>query len=219
MKPQIVLVVTDKDKNADIAKHKVQMLELRIDLFKNKDVSYAVEQFKLRRKLKIPLLLTIRNQKKEGAVKEFPDQVKWTLLEKLVPLCDWVDIELSSKLCAKTIKLARAHKKKVMISAHDFKKTPKNLNELLKKGLSTRADLVKIAAQANTPQDFFTMLEFTQKNNKHALATMCLGKWGGLSRVILPSVGSRLVYTFLNKPTAPGQIDVKTLITALNSLN
>ena len=40
---------------------------------------------------------------------------------------------------------------------------------------------------------------------------MSLGPWGAISRLILPAAGSRYTYTFLNKPTASGQVDVATL--------
>lgn len=219
MKPKIVLVVTDRETNAQISKLGVDLLELRVDLFRKSGVDHARRQFQNRRKLKVPLVLTVRSQKKEGAVRIMPESRKWELLQALVPLTDWVDIELSSPLCAKTIALARSHGKRVVISAHDFNGMPKHLGQVLKKALSSRADVVKIAAKAAAWEDFTRMVEFTHHNRKHALATMCLGPWGALSRLILPAAGSRWIYTFLRKPTAPGQIDVKALKSCLEALS
>jgi len=216
MGPKVVLVITDRETNAQLKKLGVGFLELRVDLFKKSGVEHARRQFQARRKLGIPLILTVRSQKKEGAVKVMPESKKWELLQALIPLADWVDIELSSPLRAKTITMARSRRKKVIVSAHDFNRTPAHLNQVLKKALSSRADMVKIAAKANSPQDFTRMAEFTHHNRHHALATMCMGQWGALSRLLLPAVGSRWVYTFLDKPTASGQIDVKTLLKALS---
>lgn len=215
MKPLIVVAITDQEKNSVISAAKPDMVELRVDLFKKQGLEHAITQFKERRKLKIPLLLTVRNQKQEGAQKEFADTKKWEILETLLPLCDWVDIELSSPLCKKTVLLAHKLKKKVVISSHDFKGMQANPETLMKKALSSRADIFKIASMANTPEDLVSMMEFTQKNRKLPIVTMCLGPLGGLSRILLPSNGSRWVYTFINKPTAPGQLDVKTLKSAL----
>src|SRR5262245_60182691 len=133
MKPTIVLAVTDREKNAAIRNARPDMLELRVDLFAKSGVDHAVAQFKERRKLRMPLLLTVRNQTQEGAKKSSPDGKKWEMLQALVPLCDWVDIELSSKLCAKTIVLAHAHKKKVLVSTHDFKGMQANPTALMTK--------------------------------------------------------------------------------------
>lgn len=216
MKPSVVLVITDRETNAQLKKLGVGFLELRVDLFKKSGVEHARRQFQARRKLGIPLILTVRSQKKEGAAKTMPEARKWELLQALIPLADWVDIELSSPLRAKTIALARSRRKKIIVSAHDFNRTPAHLGQILKKALSSRADMVKIAAKANSPQDFTRMAEFTHQHQRHALATMCMGQWGALSRLLLPAVGSRWVYTFLDKPTAPGQIDVKTLLKALS---
>ncbi len=215
MKPSIVIAVTDVEKNRDIAAAKPDMVELRVDLFKKAGVEHAVGQFMERRKLRTPLLLTVRNQKKEGAGKDFSDDRKWEMLQALMPFCDWVDIELSSPLCRQTVALARSLKKKVVVSAHDFKATPAHPQTLLKRALSVRADVFKLAAMANSTADLVHMIDFTHHNRKHAVVTMCLGPLGALSRVTLPAAGSRWVYTFLNKPTAPGQVDIKTLRAAL----
>ncbi len=210
MKPSIVLVVTDQESNAQIKPLGVDFLELRVDLFRETEIGHSRRQFEKRRRLRIPLILTVRNQKSEGARQETSDAEKWDLLKALVPVTDWVDIEMSSQLCAKTVALARSLNKKVLISAHDFNRIPP-LEQLLKKALSTRADLVKIAACANSPADFMRMMEFTHQHAKQPIVTMCVGQWGPLSRLMLPAVGSRWVYTFLSQSTAPGQLDIKTL--------
>ena len=74
-----------------------------------------------------------------------------------------------------------------------------------------KADIVKIAAKANSFDDVMAMLNFTYRHRKDNLITMSLGPWGALSRLILPAVGSQYTYTFLHKPTAPGPVDVVTL--------
>jgi 3-dehydroquinate dehydratase len=101
MKPQIALVITDCETNAQIKPWGVQLLELRADLFKKTDPVYVAAQVKNRRALRIPLLLTVRNQKKEGAVKFMADAQKKAILDLCVPLVDMVDIELSSPLLKK----------------------------------------------------------------------------------------------------------------------
>jgi 3-dehydroquinate dehydratase-1 len=211
MNPRIALVITDQETNAQIKSLGVGLLELRADLFKKLEPAYIVDQIKLRRRLKVPLLLTLRNQKKEGAVKIFSDDLKMQIITAALPLVDMIDIELSSPLLKKTLTTARKLGKIVIVSSHYLQATPKDLGLILKRSLAARADIVKIAAKANSFDDLMTMLSFTHHHRKDRLITMSLGPLGALSRLVLPAAGSLYTYAFLNKPTASGQVDVKTL--------
>jgi 3-dehydroquinate dehydratase I len=207
----IALVITDQETNAQIKSLGVGLLELRADLFKKLDPAYIVDQIKRRKLLKIPLLLTLRNQKNEGAVKIFSDEKKWQIISAALPLVDMIDIELSSSLLKQVMIKTRKLGKKVIVSSHYLQGTPKDLEPILKKSLSARADIVKIAAKANSMDDVMTMLNFTHRHRKQSLITMSLGPLGAISRIVLPAMGSLYTYTFLNKPTAAGKVDVVTL--------
>jgi len=208
---RIALVITDQETNAQIKNLGVGLLELRVDLFKKLDLVYIVEQVKRRKLLKIPLLLTLRNQKNEGAVKIFSDERKWQIIAAALPLVNFIDIELSSPLLKKAAAEARRHNVKIIVSSHYLKGMPRDLEAVFKKSLSVRADIVKIAAKANSFDDVMTMLAFTHRHRKHALITMSLGPVGSISRLILPAAGSQYTYTFLHKPKAAGQVDIATL--------
>ena len=208
---RIALVITDQETNAQIKNLGVGLLELRADLFKKSDSAYIIDQIKHRRSLRIPLLLTLRNQKKEGAVKEFSDKLKMQIIIDSLPLVDMIDIELSSSLLKQVIMLSRKLGKKVIVSSHFFQGMPVGLESVFKRSLSARADIVKIAAMAKSFDDVMTMISFTNRHRQTPLITMSLGSLGSISRLILPAAGSRFTYTFLNQPTAPGQVDVKTL--------
>ena len=207
----IALVITDQETNAQIKSLGVGLLEMRVDLFKKLDPAYVIDQIKHRKRLKIPLLLTLRNQKKEGATKVFSDEKKLQIISAALPLVDMIDIELSSPLLKQVLLLARKLKKKVIVSSHHLNSMPHDLESIFKKSLSTRADIIKIAAKAQTFNDVMTMLNFTHRHRQYPIITMSLGPIGAISRLILPAAGSRYTYTFLNKPTASGQVDVMTL--------
>jgi 3-dehydroquinate dehydratase-1 len=209
--PRIVLVITDQETNAQIKNLGVGLLELRADLFKKLDPAYIIDQIKHRKLLKTPLLLTLRNQKEEGAVKTFSDELKMRIIAAVLPLVDMIDIELSSPLLKQVVAMARKLKKKIIVSSHYLQGMPRDLESIFKKSLSTRADIVKIAAKANSFDDVMAMLAFTHRHRKFRPITMSLGPLGAISRLVLPAAGSRYTYTFLNKPTASGQVDVMTL--------
>jgi len=208
---QIALVITDRETNAQIKSLGVGLLEMRADLFRKLEPAYIVDQIKHRKLLKIPLLLTLRNQKKEGAIKIISDKIKWQIISTALPLVDMIDIELSSPLLNQVTVLARKLKVRVIVSSHHLQGMPQDLESIFKKSLSARADIVKIAAQARSFDDVMTMLAFTHHHRKHGLITMSLGPLGAISRLVLPAAGSQYTYTFLNKPTASGQVDIKTL--------
>ena len=134
--------------------------------------------------------------------------IKWQIITAALPLVDMIDIELSSPLLKQVVAKARKLGKKVIVSSHHLQGMPRDLESIFKKSLSARADIVKIAAKANSFDDVMTMLAFTHRHRKHALITMSLGPLGAISRLVLPAAGSRYTYTFLNKPTASGQVDV-----------
>ncbi len=207
---RIALVITDRETNAQIKNLGVGLLELRADLFKKLDPATIIDQIKQRKLLKIPLLLTLRNQKKEGAIKTFSDALKMQIITAALPLVDMIDIELSSPLLKQVV--AEAHKfgVKVIVSSHHLRGMPRDLESIFKKSLSAGADIVKIAAKARSFDDVMKMLVFTRSHRRYALITMCLGPVGAISRLLL-AAESRYTYTFLNKPTASGQVDVATL--------
>ena len=213
---RIALVITDQETNAQIQHLGVGLLELRADLFKKLDPAYILDQIKTRKKLKIPLLLTVRNQKSEGAQRSFTDKLKLEIITEALPLVDIVDIELSSPLLKQVVAMAREHRVKVIVSSHFLTSMPQNLELVFKRSLSARADIVKIAAKAVSFDDVFAMIKFTHRHHKQNLITMCLGPVGAISRLVLPAAGSLYTYTFLHKPTAAGQVDVTTLKSHLN---
>jgi 3-dehydroquinate dehydratase-1 len=211
MVPKIILAITDKETNLQIKSVEPDLLELRVDLFQKQKIDDVLAQIKKRRQLRVPLLLTIRNQKKEGALRDLPDEEKRQILQAALPLVDMVDIELSSPLLKETLSKARHLNKKTIVSKHDFTHTPHNLENIFKKALSIRADVIKIVTMANSAEDVWRMFHFTHLHRKHPLITLSMGPLGKISRLLLPAAGSLYTYTFLHKPTAPGQIDAKTL--------
>jgi len=74
-----------KARNADI-------LEFRVDSFTNKDISFVSGLLKKAKENGFETILTIRSEKEGGAYVE--NRVE--MFEKLMPLSDYTDIELSS---------------------------------------------------------------------------------------------------------------------------
>ncbi len=211
--PKIILVLSGKETNQQIKRYGVDMLELRADLLPKLNVETLMKEISKRKPLKLPLLLTVRNQKEEGAAKVFVDQDKWALFEAALPHVDLVDIELTSPLLKQVVSLAHRLKKRVIVSSHYFNTTPslEHLEGIFRQSKAAGADVTKIAAYAKDRDDLWAMMRFTQGHRDESIITIAMGQQGKISRLILPLLGSQFTYSFIGSPQAPGQVDVRTL--------
>ncbi len=129
---------------------------------------------------------------------------------------DFIDLDLSvNKAIIKKIK--QNSKTKLIISFHDFKKTPdlSGLKKIAKKIISLNADIVKIATFANDFTDNFVilkLLEYIVSKNKKAVC-LCMGEKGVITRTAGQLFGNYLMFAPFSssKKTAEGQISIKEL--------
>lgn len=168
----------------------------------------------------IPLLFTFRSHK-EGGETELDDDAYFALNRLAVAsgLVDLIDIELFNEETQIRALVADAHAAgvKVIMSNHDFQKTPPQ-NEIVDRLCRMQelgADLPKIAVMPQSPQDVLTLLGATlTMKEQHAtrpLITMSMGKMGGVSRVTGRLFGSAMTFGSVGQASAPGQIAVGKL--------
>jgi 3-dehydroquinate dehydratase type I len=128
----------------------------------------------------------------------------------------FIDLDITTD--AKIIAYIRKNypKTKIIISFHDFKKTPdsKILHSISSKIIKKGADIVKIATYAKSPEDSFRVLEFLSKlSQKKTAICLCMGKYGLITRTSGHLFGNYLMYAplVLKDKTADGQITAKEL--------
>lgn len=211
--PRIALVISDQERDETLQSLAVDVLEIRVDQFKSFEIDYIKENILGRKKTGIPLILTVRNMKTEGGQAQICDDEKLKIFEALTPLVDVVDIELKSPLLSTVMDLAKAHQRIVIVSAHNFESTPKCpvLEKIFNEAVQEGADIVKIATLANSVNDVNKLLKFTLKHKNDYIITISLGEVGSISRLVFPSVGSLLTYSYVGKPGAPGQVPLEIL--------
>lgn len=196
----------------------MDIAELRVDLFSSVSPAHVLKEVK--KYSAVPVLATLRS-KKEGGKWNAPEKARLSLYQKLIPKVQAVDIELSShQINRKVIAAARKAKKTVVVSFHDFKKTPslKSLNGILKQAKDLGADIVKIAAFVKKPADLQTLAEFTLSNSWQKIIVIGMGEKGSVSRVAFPCFGSLLTFAHLGEASAPGQLDLATTVKLLRKL-
>lgn len=183
------------------------ILELRIDLLKV-DARAALCDI---REAGMPVIITNR-MKEEGGAWQGSEEERISTLISLLQNADAVDIELCARDRDMVVKKARDTGKKVIISTHDFQKTPDidAMNGIISDSIAAGADIVKLAVMPNSLEDVHRLLEVTLYA-KSAVCTLAMGDKGRHSRVIAPLYGSVMTYGYVGKATAPGQLRVDEL--------
>lgn len=198
--------------NADIAEFRIDLLDFASN---NKAVITLGKQLNQILKHK-PLIATIRTANEGGQLKVSDAEYEKIYTEYLKqPFMQLLDIEMfrDPGSVAKLTKLAHDKKVLVIMSNHDFAKTPDQQdieNRLLKQD-QMGADILKIAVMPTSTQDVFTLMNATlavsQKSQK-PLLTMSMGQLGTISRVATANMGGSMSFGMIGEASAPGQIDV-----------
>lgn len=180
--------VTGKDPGRQIQQAQVlgaSMVEIRFDLIPEPEVSSLVQMSGL------PVIATD---------KENVDN----LIKAIEAGCDFVDVEVDSSEKKEVIRKAKSSGCKVIVSMHDFEKTPDSF--ILEE---ENADIFKIATMVNSISDCRRILFLLR--DRDDLIVIGMGELGIFTRVVAPLLGSYLTYASLDERTAPGQLNVKTM--------
>lgn len=216
--PAIAVVLTDRDvlsleenslKDADL-------IELRVDMFDNIEEVESVFAI-AKRKFKLPVLCTVRSPE-EGGKKEVPDRL--SIYEKLIPYCDFFDIEIFSKEARILRQLSSQNNIKLIASYHRFDLTPeeKELENVFEEGMKLKADIVKIATMINKKEDIERLLLFLLKHKKDKLIVIGMGEQGRVTRIIYPVFNSLITYASLREASAPGQISLQSMVSIFREI-
>ncbi|MDO7528034.1 type I 3-dehydroquinate dehydratase [Acinetobacter baumannii] len=166
-----------------------------------------------------PMIATIRT-KNEGGQLEISDADYGKTYQAYLknPFMDWLDVEMfrDQKVVSEIVQ--KAHQKKVLVvmSNHDFQKTPSQdeIEKRLLKQDQMGADVLKIAVMPKSKQDVFTLMNATLKVSQQTtkpLLTMSMGQLGTISRVATANMGGSYSFGMIGQASAQGQIDVTKL--------
>jgi 3-dehydroquinate dehydratase len=130
---------------------------------------------------------------------------------------DAVDIELSAGREEKdqVIKVAKECGKTVIISSHDFSKTPsfQEMGTIFEEAFLEGADIAKLAVMPHSMRDVLNLLRVALETREAggAVCAIAMGKLGKHTRVIAPFYGSVLTYAAVEGTVsaAPGQLQVE----------
>lgn len=232
-KPKICVPLTGKtvdevlDEIRAVRESAADLVEWRVDHFAAVEDLAGVRQAlpTFRAALgELPLLFTFRTHK-EGGVKEMSTEAYLALNLAVIETgeIDLVDVELFTGDAEVKKVVAAAHAKQiaVVVSSHDFQKTPPRAEIVarLKKMRALGADVPKVAVMPETFADVLTLLaatdEYVSGGADCPVITMSMKRLGGISRVAGEFAGSSLTFGTVRRASAPGQLTVADLATML----
>lgn len=204
-------------KNLKEALKKSDYAEVRFDFLKINEIPKTLEIIK--KDLK-KIVCTLR-PKSEGGKFEGSEKERISILKLIAEYNPFLlDVEYNTiKKNKELAKYLKTTKTRIIISWHDFKKTPK-LSELKNKMIQMAkfSNNVKIVTTSKSVEDSIRILEMYNNNGKTNLIAFAMGDSGRISRVLSLFLGSPYTYVSLGKPVAPGQfsLDEMKKIISLN---
>lgn len=213
------------------ARSSADFVEWRADWFE--DVCKPEELKKVLSLLKerlgsLPLLFTFRTLQEGGETMVSPEKYKEMNCEAAKSgFADLVDVELSAGegRVREITDTAHGAGVKVILSSHDFEKTPsfEVLLDRLLKMQETQADILKVAVMPQSEKDVIELLavteEMTRKYADRPVITMSMAAAGVVSRVCGETFGSAVTFGSAGRSSAPGQMDAEQLRTVLELLH
>lgn len=172
-----------------------------------------------------PLLCTVRTEREGGGARLSPEEYERTLTGLLeLGGFQLLDIEFSQgeDRVRRLAALARSQGIGVVVSQHDFEKTPAE-DEMFHRLLAMKelgADLPKLAVTPRTPKDVLALLSATLRAAEKIgpVITMSMGGLGKITRVSGGVFGSCLTFGAGQSASAPGQIETEDLRAILEDL-
>lgn len=215
---------------AAAAARRPDLLEWRVDHFEG--IASSLDVVALAARLKqqaggLPLLFTCRSASEGGAPVPLADECVAGLHAAVAAsgAVDLLDIEMAADpRHVDTVRAAaRAHRLGLVLSFHDFGRTPAlpDLLERFRTAHALGADLAKVAVMPRSPLDVLTLLQATWQAAEElpvAVAGMAMGPLGAVSRVAGGVFGSALTFAVGQHASAPGQLPIDDLRAALGAL-
>ena len=211
---------------ATIVPKKPDLLEWRIDFFEAIGDSQAVidTALAIRQAAAIPVLLTRRNATEGGqplTIDEAAVVAMYTAAcqAKCIEL---IDYELSNTAAdiEALRKVSRNNGIGMIMSYHNFQMTPDaaTLDEKFAAAARHGADVAKVAVMPQNDRDVLELLAATSRAREAhdlPLISMSMGGIGSLSRIMGWVYGSAATFAVGKSSSAPGQIAIEDLRTAL----
>ena len=185
-----------------LVEHGAQLVELRIDYLEG-----SIDLKPLLENRPSPVIITCRRVKDGGKFQESEERRLVVLRSAIAQGADYVDLEEDV-----AGSIPRFGPTKRIVSLHDFRRTPADLDQAHARLVALDADIVKLATLAHSPHDNVRMLQLMQKSPVPTVG-VCMGEIGTPSRILAPKFGAPFTFaTFSSeRQMAPGQLSFREM--------
>ena len=189
--------------HAQLVDDGAELVELRLDYIRT-----AVNLKRLTGDRPGPVVITCR-RREDGGMWSGTKEARQVLLRSAIASgVEYVDLEedLASVI-------PRFGSTKRIVSYHNFRETPGNIESVYDRMLQLDADILKIVAMANSPSDNLKMLELINRSDVPTVA-FCMGDIGTPSRILCGAFGAPFTYATFHheRSLAPGQLSYHDMV-------
>ena len=186
----------------EAAKRGARMIELRLDF-----LSKAPDLKRMLATRPCPMVATVRRPDDGGRWSGSEEERHMLLRQAIVGGFDWVDLETDV-----ADEIRRYKDVKRIISYHNFREVPEDLEDIHARMCEQDADVVKVAVTAHHPSDNLRVLKLLKKAKRPTVA-FCMGDLGIPSRILGARFGAPFTYAAFNKERgiAPGILGYEDL--------
>lgn len=189
--------------HAQLVEDGAELVELRLDYIRT-----AVNLKRLTGDRPGPVVITCR-RREDGGMWSGTEEARQVLLRSAIASgVEYVDLEedLASVI-------PRFGSTKRIVSYHNFRETPGNIESVYDRMLQLDADILKIVAMANSPSDNLKMLELINRSDVPTVA-FCMGDIGTPSRILCGAFGAPFTYATFHheRSLAPGQLSYHDMV-------
>ncbi len=179
----------------EAAKRGARLIELRLDF-----IAKAPDFKRLLAEKPCPMVATVRRREDGGRWAGSEDERRMLLRQCIVGGFDWVDLETDVADA-----VPRFGKVRRIVSYHNMRETPANLEKIHERMCNQDGDVIKLAVRAQKPSDALRVLALMDKPAKPTLA-IAMGDVGLCTRLLAGKYGAPFTYAAFNKDRgiAPG---------------
>ena len=190
---------------------KTRIVELRLDYLRNAKEREAFLSWLRHGRLRAVLIATCRRREGGGLFQGSLEGQIEILAQAVRSGCQWCDVEIETAKGMARGELARAlSPARIMVSYHDFRRTPRNLAGIVHRLERADGRAIKIAAQCRSVIDSFRVCELARTRGDFVAIPM--GEFGLAGRVLSLRMGSALAYAAVEQTTAPGQLSLDAMV-------
>jgi 3-dehydroquinate dehydratase / shikimate dehydrogenase len=193
-----------------LALAETRTLELRLDYLATRAKRQALFAWLSAHRQRAALIATCRRAEGGGLFQGSREEQIEVLAQAVKAGCGWCDLEVETAERVPIRELRRAlSPARILISYHNFRTTPSNLQPIVRRLRKMHGDAIKIATQSRSVSDSARVCELARSHRD--VVAIPMGEFGLAGRVLSLRMGSALAYAAVEQATAPGQLSLQEM--------